>query len=160
MPEQITKEHRLLIEEIGLLVEERADLPPLASRIYATLILASNAGITFEDISAIHQASKSAVSNSLNILVKLEYVAYFTKPGERKRYLKASKFYVKSAIEKYSELFEKEVQIVSKINTFNKNNNPEKFKNEQDAAIIYQEYLTKLSEGFRKKMNEIANLQE
>ena len=156
--EKISKEHSLLIEEIGLVIEERAALSPLSARIYATLILASDDGLTFEDIAEIHQASKSAVSNNLNILIKLEYVSYFTKPGERKRYLKASKFYVKTAIEKYSELFEKEVNIVGKINEFNKKYNPEKFKNERSGATLYQEYLTRLSEGFKKQMHEVENL--
>ncbi|MDC8001176.1 ArsR family transcriptional regulator [Aequorivita todarodis] len=158
LKEKISKEHSSLIEEIGIVIEERAGLPPLAARIYATLILASDDGFTFEDISEIHQASKSAVSNSLSVLVKLEYIEYFTKPGERKRYIKASKFYVKTAIEKYSQLFEKEVKVVRKINEFNKKHNPEKFKNEQSAAILYQEYLTRLSEGFRRKMDEIEGL--
>ncbi|AFL80289.1 hypothetical protein Aeqsu_0783 [Aequorivita sublithincola DSM 14238] len=158
--ENISKENSLLIEEIGLVIEERADLPPLAARIYATLILASDDGLTFEDITEMHQASKSAASNNLNVLFKLEYVAYFTKPGERKRYLKASKFYVKTAIEKYSELFEKEVRVVGKINEFNRKYNPEKFKNERSEGILYQEYLTNLTEGFKKKMKEVENMQQ
>lgn len=42
----ISKEYSLLIEEIGVVIEERADLSPLSARIYATLILASNEGLT------------------------------------------------------------------------------------------------------------------
>ena len=156
--EKIATEYRLLIEEVGLVIEERADLPALAARIYATLILASADGLTFEDITEMHHASKSSVSNNLNILVKLEYIEYFTKPKERKRYLRASKFYVKSAIEKYNELFEKEVIVVDKINRYNKKNNPERFRSEGSAALIYQDYLTRISDGFKKKMYEIENL--
>jgi len=157
---KISKEQSELVEEIGLVIEERADLSPLAARIYATLILASDDGLTFEDITEAHQASKSSVSNNLNVLVKLKYAEYYTKSGERKRYFKASKFYVKTAMEKYNELFEKEVDIVSKINKFNKQNNPEKFENEKSAAVIYQDYLTKLSDGFRKKIKEVSHLDD
>jgi len=157
--EKMSKEQSLLIEEIGLVIEERADLSPLAARIYANLILASDDGLTFEDITETHQASKSSVSNNLNVLVKLKYVEFFTKSGERKRYFKASKFYVKTAMEKYNELFEKEVNVVNKINEFNKKNNPEKFENEQSAGLIYQEYLTRLTRGFKEKMNEVSHLE-
>lgn len=156
--QEIFKEHSILIEEIGLLIEERADLSPMTSRIYATLILASDEGLTFEDITEMHQASKSTVSNSITVLIKLNYIQYFTKPKERKRYLKVAKFYVKTAIEKYCELFEKEVIVVAKINEFNKKHNPKKFEDERNAGTLYEEYLTSLVDGFKKKEKEVENL--
>lgn len=156
---KITKEQSELVEEIGLVIEERADLSPLASRIYATLILASEDGLTFEDITEAHGASKSSVSNNLNVLVKLKYAEYYTKSGERKRYFKASKFYVKTAMEKYNELFEKEINVVDKINNFNKKNNPEKFKNEESVGTLYQNYLSELKDGFELKMKQFKKLE-
>ena len=56
------------------------------------------------------------------------------------------------------ELFEKEVIVVDKINRYNKKNNPERFRSEGSAALIYQDYLTRISDGFKKKMYEIENL--
>lgn len=156
---KITKEQSELIEEIGLVIEERADLSPLAARIYATLILASEDGLTFDDITEAHGASKSSVSNNLNVLVKLKYAEYYTKSGERKRYFKASKFYVKTAMEKYNELFEKEINVVDKINNFNKKNNPEKFKNEESVGTLYQNYLSELKDGFERKMKQFKKLE-
>lgn len=149
------KENGLLTEEIGMVIEERADLSPLAARIYATLILSSDEGLNFEEITNIHQASKSSVSNNLNVLLKLKYVEYYTKPGERKRYFRTSKYYVKTAMEKYHENFEKELRTIKKINAFNKKHNPEKFENEQSVGTLYQQYLTELSNGFQEKINEI-----
>lgn len=157
---KISKEYGLLVEEIGMVIEERADLSPLAARIYATLILASEEGLTFEDITETHQASKSAVSNNLNVLSKLKYIEYYTKPGQRKRYFKASKFYVKTAMEKYNELFEKEVEIVEKINRFNKKHNPDKFKNELSIGSLYRDYLAQLSKGFKEKMQQVKTLEK
>ncbi|QHI39292.1 hypothetical protein IMCC3317_47020 [Kordia antarctica] len=151
-------EQSLLIEDIGLVIEERADLSPLASRIYATLILASDDGLTFEDITEAHRASKSSVSNNLNILVKLKYAEYYTKSGQRKRFFKASKYYAKTAMEKYNELFKKEIEVLEKINSFNKKNNPEKFKNEQSVSTIYQDYLIQLKEGFKKKIKQLETI--
>ena len=119
-----SKEHSVLIEDIGLVLEERADLSPLAARIYSTLILSSDDGLLFEDITEMHHASKSSVSNNLNVLVKLKYIEYYTKVGERKKFYRAAKYYVKTALEKYNDMFEKELEMLEKINSFNKINNP------------------------------------
>ena len=160
MMKKISKERSVLIEEVGLIIEERADLSPLAARIYASLILASDTGLTFDNISEAHQASKSAVSTNLKVLVRLKYVEYHTKFGERKRYFRASKFYVKTAMEKYNELFEREIAIVDKINNFNKENNPEKFEEEKSIGAIYKESLYHLSEGFKKRIEQVEALEK
>lgn len=151
----MTTENSVLVEEIGMAIEQRAHLSPLAARIYAALILSSEEGLTFDEIVEWHQASKSSVSNNLNVLIKLNHVEYYTKPGDRKRYFRTSKFYVKSAMEKYHEHFEQELRVLEKINTFNRQHNPEKFKNETSVGTVYQEYLADLIEGFQKKIEEI-----
>ena len=43
-------EQARLIEKLGLEIEERMTLSPLASRIYALLILSPYDGLTFEEI--------------------------------------------------------------------------------------------------------------
>ncbi len=155
----MTTENNRLVEEIGMAIEQRADLSPLAARIYAALILSSEAGLTFDEIVEWHQASKSSVSNNLNVLIKLRYVEYYTKHGDRKRYFRTSKFYVKSAMEKYHEHFERELKILGKINAFNKKHNPEKFKNEKSVGTLYQEYLADLNKGFKNKIKEIEEFE-
>lgn len=151
----MNQQNSLLTEEIGLIIEERADLTPLAARIYAALILTSDEGMTFEELVEMHQASKSSVSNNLNVLAKLNYVAYYTKPGERKRYFRTSKYYIKTAMQTYSQNFERELQMIQKINAYHKENNPEKFKNEQSIGTLYQEYLTELRTGFQARIQLI-----
>ncbi|CAM4059278.1 GbsR/MarR family transcriptional regulator [Flavobacterium antarcticum] len=156
--EKLSNENILLIEDIGLALEERADLSPLSARIYSTLILSSDEGLTFEDIVTMHHASKSSVSNNLNVLIKLKYIEYYTKTGQRKRFYRASRFYVKSAMEKYNQMFEKEIEVLEKINSFNKINNPERFESERYMGTIYQKHLIDTTEEFRRKIREISVL--
>ncbi|MBQ0768252.1 MAG: hypothetical protein KBT58_03110 [Bizionia sp.] len=151
----VLNKNDLLTEEVGLLIEERLHLTPLAARIYTTLILASEEGLTFEDIIKVNQASKSSVSNNLKVLVQLHYIEYYTKPGERKRYFRMSKYYLKTAMERHNQLFEQELYIINKITAHNKENNPVKFQKEEALVRIYREYLTHLNEGFLKKIKEI-----
>jgi len=147
---ELSIKKKTLIEDVGVLLEERANLSPLSSRIYALLILSSYDGMSFEAIVTTMQASKSSISSSINVLLQLHYIDYYTKPGDRKRYFKTSQFYIKNTMERQIRLIEKELTIVQKINNFNKENNPEKFKNEKSLGILFQEHL----ENQRIKINE------
>ena len=158
MMEDKSKEYSLLIEEVGQVIEERAGLSPLAARIYTTLILASDAGLNFEEITIFHHASKSSVSNNLNVLVKLDYVEYYTKPGERKKYFRSSPNYALNAMRKYEELFAKETAIISKINSFNAEHNSEKFIKQKSAGSLYHDFLTKITLEFKTKIQEFELL--
>ena len=84
-----TKEE--IIETLGLHLEKEYNLPPLAARIYAILILTDEDGITFEDCLEKRGASKSSTSTSLNLLQNMGLITYFTKPGDRRRYFTTAK---------------------------------------------------------------------
>lgn len=157
--ESVEKKNKL-IEEVGALLQERANLSPLAARIYATLILSSNEGLSFDAVVKQMQASKSSVSSNLNVLLQLRYIAYYTKPGNRKRYFKTSEFYIKNTMEQQIYLIEKELKVVSKINDFNKNNNPEKFKNEKSLGLLFHEHLEDLKNKINSKLEEIKQFQK
>lgn len=157
--ESVEKKNKL-IEEVGALLQERANLSPLAARIYATLILSSNEGLSFDAVVKQMQASKSSVSSNLNVLLQLRYIAYYTKPGNRKRYFKTSEFYIKNTMEQQIYLIEKELKVVSKINDFNKNNNPEKFKNEKSLGLLFHEHLEDLKNKINGKLEEIKQFQK
>lgn len=89
----IQKEKEELIEMFGIHFETFHNLPPLGSRIFATLILdCTRTGITFEDIVERMGASKSSVSTNLNMLLKLNKISYYTLPGDRKKYFRPSQF--------------------------------------------------------------------
>ena len=79
-----------LIEDMGIHFESQYSIPPLAARIYAGLILSEEDGTTFEDCQIKRQASKSSISTSLNLLLKIGMITYFTKSGDRKRYFKTA----------------------------------------------------------------------
>lgn len=157
--ESVEKKNKL-IEEVGALLQERANLSPLAARIYATLILSSNEGLSFDAIVKQMQASKSSVSSNLNVLLQLRYIAYYTKPGNRKRYFKTSEFYIKNTMEQQIYLIEKELKVVTKINDFNKNHNPEKFKNEKSLGLLFHEHLEDLKNKINSKLEEIKQFQK
>ncbi len=158
--ENKSTEYSLLIEEVGQVIEERSGLSPLAARIYTTLILASESGLNFEEIIILHRASKSSVSNNLNILVKLNYVESYTKPGERKKHFRSSPNFALNAIRKYEELFSKEKAIINKINTYNEQNNSEKFIHQKVSGSLYHDFLTKISSEFKNKIHEFKLLQK
>ncbi|MFB9058261.1 GbsR/MarR family transcriptional regulator [Mariniflexile ostreae] len=157
--EHISKEQKQLIEEVGLMLEERSDLSPLAARIYAALILSCYDGLSFDNIIQITQASKSSVSSNINVLIQLHYIEYYTKPGDRKRYFRTSRFYIMNTMEQHLFTIDKELEIVQKINTFNKANNPDKFKNEKYLGSLFEEYLKDQREKITSKLKKITDFQ-
>ena len=89
----IKKEREELIEMFGIHFERFHNMPPLGSRILATLILdCCSTGMTFEDMVEMTGASKSSVSTNLNLLLELGKITYYTLPGDRKKYFKPSAF--------------------------------------------------------------------
>lgn len=135
------EEQEQLIEKIGLGIEERLNLSPLASRIYALLVLSSYDGLTFEEIREVIQASKSSTSVNINVLTQLDYVTFYTKPGDRKRYFKLAKYSSLISLEAYLQAIDNEMEILGNINAYNKKYFPEKFTNEQSLGDIFQNYL-------------------
>lgn len=157
---ELLENKKILIEEVGVLLQERANLSPLAARIYALLILSSYEGLSFEKIVQLMQASKSSVSSNINVLLQLHYIDFYTKPGDRKRYFKTSQFYIKSTLEQQIHLLEKELNVVQKINHFNKENNPEKFKDEKSLGLLFQGYLENQRNVINEKLKEINEFQK
>jgi len=152
-----SEQHKELIEEIGMGVEERAGLSPLASRIYALLTMSSENGLTFDDIKETIEASKSSISVNINVLLQLKYVEYYTKPGDRKRYFKVSKYFQLKFLELYLESLDKQITLVDKINNYNKEFQKEKFVNEKSLGIITQDYLTKMRVLVSETINKISD---
>ena len=125
-----------LIEEIGLHFELTHQISPLAARIYAIMILSPYDGHTFDEILEITQASKSSVSTQLNLLVQLKKVEYFTKPGDRKRYFRASKKYLVNTLEEHVQTINQEIKMVNKIAEFNAEFNKHKYEEHGQFSIL------------------------
>ncbi|MXV37088.1 hypothetical protein GO491_00135 [Flavobacteriaceae bacterium Ap0902] len=71
---------------------ESQGFPPLTANIYTYLLFDyEHQGITFDELTAATCASKSSISNALNRLLQGNYIEYFTKLDERKRYYRINK---------------------------------------------------------------------
>lgn len=76
-----------LIEKIGVALECKGQRPA-AARILGLLYVADDAALSFEEITAALQLSKSAISNALTFLLQGEQLEYITHTGDRKRYFR------------------------------------------------------------------------
>lgn len=142
----ISNQKQQLIEEIGLRLEPKLKIAPLAARIYALLTLSSNDGLTFEEIREIIGSSKSSTSVNLNVLTQLHHIRYYTKAGDRKRYFRIGKNFQIAALEAHKETLQDELELVEKINSYNKVHYPEKFANQKSLGDLTQEYLRKMQQ--------------
>ena len=84
--EELEETKKLLIERLGVHIECKDQLAPLAARILATLVLTGKKGATFEDLVTGLQASKSTISTHLNTLQSNKNITYYTICGDRKKY--------------------------------------------------------------------------
>ena len=140
-----------LIEELGVHFETEYDIPPLAARIFANLVLTEEDGLTFEDCLLKRGASKSSISTSLNLLLQMDFVKYFTKPGDRKRYFKVAEkntFFIKKLNRSLNQL-ERESDMIDKITSYNKQYRPEKYqenKTKTTTVIIFYQFSSFFTE--------------
>ncbi|MDO6745173.1 GbsR/MarR family transcriptional regulator [Tenacibaculum soleae] len=88
---EICEEKMRLVEKLGVHLENRENLAPVAARILAYVILTGKKGATFEEMVTILCASKSTISTHLNHLQDLNKIEYFTKTGDRKKYFVINK---------------------------------------------------------------------
>lgn len=86
MRSKICPEKQDLVERLGVFMEQKEQLAPLAARILSYIVLTGKNGTTFEDLVRNLSASKSTISTHLNHLSDLKRLVYFTKPGDRKKY--------------------------------------------------------------------------
>lgn len=156
----MSSEKNQLTEEIGLSIEKRFNITPLAARIYAFLSLSTYEGLTFEEIREAMQASKSSISVNIKVLNQLGYITYQTKSGDRKRYFKISKYFQIQTLKLHLESLENEMEIVSKINAYNRKYHPEKFSQENSLGEIAQNHILEIQNMIQKTIQKISNLKK
>ncbi|APU68229.1 MAG: transcriptional regulator [Bacteroidota bacterium] len=152
-------EKRKLIEELGLHFEKAHQLAPLAARIYATMILSPNDGHTFDEIMQITDASKSSVSTQLNLLMQTRKVDYFTKPGDRRRYFRASKTYLENTLKEYLQAISEEIRLMEKVIAFNSENNKEKFEKDGHIPLMFKDYLLAQKKNLQLTIERVSEHQ-
>lgn len=84
---KLTQDQKQLIEKVGV-VHEQQGLQPAAGRIMALLLVSPDTELSFDQIRGTLGLSKSAASNSINMLLSIGKLDYITKPGDRKRYFR------------------------------------------------------------------------
>lgn len=157
----LCSEHkRALIEELGLYFEKRHGLPPLASRIYAIMVLSSIEGFTFEELMDMTQASKSSVSTNLNLLLQLKFLEYYTRPGERKRYFRSSGSFLQNMLKERYEMINSDLELTQKVNKFNKENNPENYSKKGYIGDIFRTFLEQEKLNIEQTLQRIRDFKE
>ena len=86
MDQLVCSQKQALVEKLGVFIESKDQLAPVAARILSYIILTGKQGTTFEDLVTELCASKSTISTHLNHLQDLKRIVYFTKAGDRKKY--------------------------------------------------------------------------
>ena len=160
MKEEVCKEKMDLVEKLGVHLEDREQLAPVAARILAYVILTGKKGTTFEDMVSILCASKSTISTHLNHLQGLNKIVYFTKTGDRKKYFILNKdmiaHHIDSMINKWREEREMHLEVKKYKEIINNNkieNESEKFDlNFHDDYIKFIDGATATIEELRTKL--------
>lgn len=153
-----------LVEELGVQFEKEKRLAPVAARIFAHLILNCN-GISFEELVEIVEASKSTVFTHLDHMQTAGLVAYFTKPGDRKRYFIPSPDRLIQSIDETLEMWkrskamhEKIINYKTEVNEYRKDEPEKQFK--LGFERNYQTFLDEAMTVFNKLKNNIKQTAE
>ncbi|MEP2278022.1 transcriptional regulator [Maribacter sp.] len=151
-----------LIEEFGVHFESEYDLPPLAARIFANLVITEEEGLTFEDCINKRGASKSSISTSLNLLLQMDFVKYFTKSGDRKRYFKVAEkntFFIKKLNRSLKKL-ERESEMLRKITAYNEQYRPEKHEENKTKITVYGSCIANMTKDLKTTIAELKRQQQ
>lgn len=138
-----------LIEKMGVHIESKEQIAPLAARIIASLVLKGKKGETFEGLVEQLCASKSTIFTHLTNLQASHRITYYTKPGDRKKYFILSPnaliIQMDEMIEGWREEREIHMEIAAYKSDINKNieNIDEQF--DLDFHSMYMTYLEQAS---------------
>ena len=149
MKEDICKEKMALVEKLGVHLENREQLAPVAARILAYIILTGKKGTTFEDMVTVLCASKSTISTHLNHLQDLNKIQYFTKTGDRKKYFIIKKDTIIQHIDKMVSNWDEERIIHLEIKDYKQTINNTKIQNEDEKFDLnfHDDYIKFIDEA-------------
>ncbi|PPK92768.1 MULTISPECIES: GbsR/MarR family transcriptional regulator [Nonlabens] len=162
MESNVCKKRMDLVEKLGVHLEGREQLAPVAARILSYIILTGKKGTTFEDMVLTLCASKSTVSTHLNHLQDLNKIKYFTKTGDRKKYFVINKDTIIQHIDKMVKHWREEREIHEEIKVYKELQNTDKIENEDekfdlsfhDNYINFIEDASASIQALRKKITE------
>lgn len=153
---EICQEKMRLVEKLGVHLENREKLAPVAARIMSFIILTGKKGATFEEMVNILCASKSTISTHLNHLQDLNKIVYFTKTGDRKKYFIINKDMVVNHIDtmiiEWQEVKELHLEIKNYKETIN---NLKIEKNEEKFDLNFHNDYIKFIDGATASIEEL-----
>lgn len=147
---------------MGVHLEHREQLAPLAARILANLVLKGKKGETFENLVSDLNASKSTIFTHLTTLQASSRITYYTRPGDRKKYFilspNAMIHSMNEMIENWNEERDIHLEIVNYKMDINKafpEGSDEKFDLDfHHEYLNYLEQATSLMQNLRIKLIE------
>ena len=142
MKEKICKEKMDLVEKLGVHLEKREQLAPVAARILAYIILTGK--------------------THLNHLQDLKKIVYFTKTGDRKRYFIINKDMIVQHIDTMINEWQEVKALHLEIKKYKETINTQKTKNEEEKFDLnfHNDYIKFLDEAsmsieqLRKKLTD------
>lgn len=155
-----SKEREELVELFGVHFENVHNLPPLGSRIFATLILDSCENmITFEDLVERMGASKSSVSTNLNLLLKLGKISYYTVPGDRKKYYKPTHF--SERFDNYLKMMAAEKLLIAKMFDYREKTAACVYSKSEIAKLkIYEKHIDEMERVLLNTISDFKNIEK
>ncbi len=123
MNSKICNEKQDLVERLGVFMEQKEQLAPVAARILSYIVLTGKLGTTFEDLVRDLCASKSTISTHLNHLQGIKRIVYFTKPGDRKKYFIINKDLIIQSLSEMITTWKDELLLYEEIMLYKENVN-------------------------------------
>ena len=164
MKDNICQKKMSLVEKLGVHLEAREQLAPVAARILAYVILTGKRGATFEDMVSILCASKSTISTHINHLQDLNKIEYFTKTGDRKKYFIINKGTIIQHVDRMINHWQEERSIHLEIKEYKQKQNNLKIKNEEDKFDLtfhndYVKFIDEASSSVKELREKLINNQ-
>lgn len=113
--EELEIQRKQLVEVLGIYFERERQIAPLAARILASLVINGTCGTTFDQLVTDLEASKSTISTHLTALEGQQWISYFTKTGDRKRYYTMLPGYINRKISALTSQWNKEIDLQKQI---------------------------------------------
>ncbi|AIY12449.1 MULTISPECIES: GbsR/MarR family transcriptional regulator [Cellulophaga] len=156
MAKNICKEKMSLVEKLGVHLENREQLAPVAARILSYIILTGKKGTTFEDMVTILCASKSTISTHLNHLQDLKKIEYFTKTGDRKKYFIINADTIIQHVDKMINDWKEIRELHLEIKNYKDNQNNKSIENEEEKFDLnfHNDYI-KFIDGASASIEEL-----
>lgn len=161
MNSEVCKRKQDLVERLGVFMEQKEQVAPLAARILSYIVLTGRVGTTFEDLVRVLSASKSTISTHLNHLADLKRIVYFTKPGDRKKYYTINEDSIIQSIDAMmeswviqKELHEEIKSYKNDMNSHQKDNMPKFDLEFHEDYIKFLEEVTQSVSTLRSKIKE------